>query len=209
MTQLYSSIYQYCQELEQSFGQIINHRQQQLLRLSTFLKEKIHASQTPDIIAICTHNSRRSHLAQIWLAIAADYYQTPSIRTFSGGTEATAFNHRTVAALQQIGLKITTDNTNLLNPVYQIRWNDSMPPYLAFSKQYEAPPNPRKDFAALVVCSHADIHCPIVFGSALKIALPYADPKAFDGTDLEAVEYLKTCRLIALEMLFVLKQITL
>lgn len=207
MSTILPSLTLYCQELEQNFNQITPARKQDLLNLSNYLITQIQEGKTPSVTVICTHNSRRSHLAQLWLAIASDYYQTHKISTFSGGTEISAFNPRTVAALQKIGLKITSKNLSVANPVYEVCWSDQMAPYLAFSKQYSDAPNPQKDFLALMVCSHADVHCPIVTGSTRKLALPYQDPKAFDDTDLEASEYTKTCALIGLEMLFVLKQL--
>ncbi|CAA6827984.1 MAG: Arsenate reductase (EC [uncultured Aureispira sp.] len=197
----------YCQQLEQKFNQISPARKQVLLVLSHYLMAQIKEGKTPAVTVICTHNSRRSHLAQLWLAIAADYYQTPEIATFSGGTQISAFNPRTIVALQEIGLKITSKNPSIANPIYDVSWTDKRAPYLAFSKQYTHPSNPQNDFLALVVCAHADLHCPIITGSALKLALPYQDPKAFDNSPLEAAEYAKTCALIGLEMLFVLKQL--
>ena len=207
MSTILPSISIYCQKLEQRFNQILPARKQALLVLSNYLMHQIKEGKTPSVTVICTHNSRRSHLAQLWLAISADYYQTHKISTFSGGTEISAFNPRTVAALQKIGLRITSQNLSVANPTYEVCWSDEMTPYLAFSKQYADLPNPKKDFLAVMVCSHADINCPIVTGSTLKLALPYQDPKAFDDTDLEASEYTKTCALIGLEMLFVLKQL--
>jgi hypothetical protein len=207
MSNIVPSILVYCQELEQKFHQISPARKQQLLILSNYLTSQVQEEKTPAVTVICTHNSRRSHIAQLWLAIAADYYQTAPISTFSGGTEVSAFNPRTVTALQKIGLKITSKNLDAANPIYEVCWRDKMPPYLAFSKQYADSSNPQKEFLALMVCSHADIHCPVVTGSASRLALPYEDPKAFDDTDLEASEYSKTCALIGLEMLFVLKQL--
>jgi arsenate reductase len=207
MSTILPSISIYCQELEQKLNQILPARKQALLVLSTYLITQIQEGKTPSVTVICTHNSRRSHLAQLWLAIAADYYQTHKILTFSGGTEISAFNPRTVTALQKIGLRITSQNLSAVNPIYEVCWRDKMAPYLAFSKQYSDAPNPQKDFLAVMVCSHADLNCPIVTGSTLKLALPYQDPKAFDDTDLEASEYAKTCALVGLEMLFVLKQL--
>lgn len=206
MSIVFPNLALFCQELEQKFDQILPSRKQQLLVLSAYLSTQIQERKTPSITVICTHNSRRSHLAQLWLAIAADYYQTPTIKTFSGGTEVSAFNPRMVAALQQIGLKITTKDLGA-NPIYEVYWNDQMAPYLAFSKHYMNAPNPQKNFAAVLVCGHADTNCPIVTGCTLRLALPYKDPKAFDDTNIEAAEYGNTCALIGLEMLFVLKQL--
>lgn len=197
----------YIQSVEKEFDQISETRQQHLLQLSNYFQSKYNTGKTPKAIVICTHNSRRSHLGQLWLAIAADYYGLPILETYSGGTEATAFNPRAVAALQRIGLDISTKNPNDDNPIYNIRWNDEMQPYQAFSKKYDSEPNPTKEFAAIMICTNADENCPIVLGTDFRFSLPFDDPKAFDGTNLESAKYDERCRDIAREIFFCLSQI--
>ena len=51
-------------------------------QLVTYMKD----ADSPQLNFICTHNSRRSHLGQIWAAIAGAYYNV-DVATFSGGTE--------------------------------------------------------------------------------------------------------------------------
>lgn len=206
MSRLFSSISNYCQQLTTQFDQIPLDRQQQLLALRSHLEQQIQEGKTPVITVICTHNSRRSHLAQLWIAIAADYYQLPTILTFSGGTEVSALNHNIVKTLRKIGLQVSSNDSNTTNPTYAICWNDQMAPYLAFSKQYTHPNNPQENFTAIMVCDHADIHCPIVTGSNARFTLAYQDPKKYDNTDLESEGYLKTCSLIGIEMLFTFHQ---
>ncbi|MBT8220031.1 MAG: hypothetical protein KJP00_09405 [Bacteroidia bacterium] len=158
---------------------------------------------------ICTHNSRRSHIGQIWLATGADYYKLPEIQTFSGGTEATAFNPRAVQAMQRLGFEISTSDPEVENPRYHIRWKKDMAPYPAFSKKYEDPPNPTSAFAAIMVCSQADEGCPVVLGSDFRLSLPYDDPKNFDDTNLEKEKYDERAKQIGTEILFALSQIRL
>jgi len=139
------------------------------------------------------------------LAVAADYFQLPDIHTFSGGTEATAFNIRAVDALRHIGFDIHTKNPDADNPNYDIQWQTNTPPYRAFSKKYDTPPNPTAQFAAIMVCTQADEGCPLVQGCDFRIALPFDDPKAFDNTPLEATKYTERAQQIGREMLFVLE----
>ncbi|MBI1226927.1 MAG: hypothetical protein GC192_16975 [Bacteroidetes bacterium] len=159
------------------------------------------------MVVICTHNSRRSHIGQIWLAVGAEYYQLPEIQTFSGGTEATAFNIRAVRAFQRVGFDISTDKEETENPIYQISWKVGMKPYQAFSKKYEDEPNPKEKFAAVMVCSEADEGCPFVFGCDFRLSLPFDDPKEFDETELETAKYDERVRQIGREMLFVTSQV--
>lgn len=204
MNPMFEAVRLHCGQLEQEFDLIPEPRKEKLLSLSHYIKRKLDANQTPKLVVICTHNSRRSHLGQIWLALGADYYQLPEIQTFSGGTEATAFNLQAVEAFRRIGLEISTQESESSNPSYEVIWKTGMTPYRAFSKKYNDPPNPTENFAAIMVCSEADAECPIVSGCDFRLALPYADPKKFDGTDAVADKYEATLNEIGREILFAL-----
>jgi hypothetical protein len=204
---LYKKIEDRCRQLEGEFGLIPAARKEKLLSLSQYLSNKINDNQIPKLIVICTHNSRRSHIGQIWLATGADYYQLPEIQTFSGGTEATAFNIRAVEAFRRSGFKILTNGGTEENPIYQVRWKNIGESYPAFSKKYEDTPNPKAQFAAIMVCSEADTGCPFILGCDLRLSLPYDDPKAFDDTDLEVKKYDERVRQIGRELLFMLSRV--
>ena len=196
----------YLQEAEQGFDQISNDRKETLQELALFIREKLDENKEVKLIFICTHNSRRSHMSQIWASVAAHYYQLPNVHTFSGGTEATAFNPRAVAALRRTGLtinKMTKGN----NPRYQVQLDGNDLVEEAFSKKYDDPANPQEGFAAIMTCSQADEACPFVPGAALRISLPYDDPKEADGTPQEAIRYDERSKQIATEMLYLLKQV--
>jgi arsenate reductase len=157
---------------------------------------------------ICTHNSRRSHLSQVWAQTAARYFGVDTVEAFSGGTEATACNERTISALKRAGFSIDklTEGTN---PRYQIRYSDQADPLLAFSKRYSDPKSgsPNKAFIAAMCCSQADQQCPVVHGATAKIPLHYEDPKVADNTTGEAATYDQRCQQIAVEMLYVMKRV--
>jgi len=207
MTPLYKNISSLCQAFEREFHLIPALRKEKLLAICDYLSKKISSKQTAQLIVICTHNSRRSHIGQIWLATAADYYQLPAIHTFSGGTEATAFNPRAVKAMQSIGFEITTNEATSDNPKYKINWRSEMNPYLAFSKKYDAPPNPAEHFGAIMVCTEADEGCPVVLGSEARWSLPFDDPKAFDGTEQEEEKYRERAMEIGREMLYLMSMV--
>ena len=58
-----------------------------------------------------------------------------------------------------------------------------------YSKHYDDPANPQSGFAALMVCGEADAGCPVVKGSAMRVSMPYLDPKIYDGGAYEAAKY--------------------
>lgn len=204
---IFSELQRNIEKLVQQFDTISSERKSQLEKLAAYIQNKYAANQIPKLIVICTHNSRRSHLGQLWLAVAADYYKLPKLETFSGGTEATAFNPNATAAVARIGFEIKKE-AEASNPIYNVRWQENQEVYKAFSKRFEDAPNPQEAFAAIMVCSEADEGCPFVPGTDFRIPLPFDDPKAFDGTDLEAQKYDERCEQIGTEMLYVLSKVS-
>ncbi len=191
----------YIDEAIRGFDAIPSKRKELLNDIATYVESRVNAEKTAQLIYICTHNSRRSHLSQLWAKVAADYYGIGDVETYSGGTEGTAFNPRAVAAMQRAGFDITKAKDGD-NPIYEVRYADDAPIQKAWSKKYSDEANPQNDFAAIMTCSDADEACPIVFGASARIAIPYEDPKVADGTAAEAVRYDERCRQIATEMLY-------
>jgi arsenate reductase len=154
------------------------------------------------IIFVCTGNSRRSILGATMGNLAADYWGLPEVRCFSGGTAPSAFNSRTIAALQAIGIDIEPTGEEAErgaegapNLMYLVRWGetagDAAPAMetVEFSKRYDDAANPQSGFAAVMVCTQADAECPLVKGASRRISMPYLDPKTYDGGEYEAAKY--------------------
>ena len=198
---LYAPITKYLQTAEKDFDKIPEERKIQLKKIALYLKTKLSSEKKASLVFICTHNSRRSHMAQLWAYAAAEYYGIKGVSNFSGGLEVTACNERTVKALTKAGFVITkkTDGTN---PNYEVKYADGAPAVLAFSKKYMDTPNPTSNFAAVMTCSHADKNCPIVQGASIKIATPYEDPKEADGKPNETEVYNERCKQIATEVMY-------
>ena len=175
-------------------------RRARLRDIAAFVADKTRAGDEARLTFICTHNSRRSHMAAVGAQVAASVFGVPGVRAYSGGVEATACDIRTVRALRRAGFSVV-DSTGGGNPVYLVRFSDDEPPSKAFSKIHNRDGNPESEFAAVMTCSDADRRCPVVTGSARRIALPYDDPKNADGTDTEDAVYDERLRHIAIEQL--------
>lgn len=202
---LISAIREFVEQRIAEFDQIPPQRQQELSELARYVSDCRKASQPSRLTFICTHNSRRSHLSQIWSAVAADYYQIHGVETFSGGTEATAFAVPALAALRRTGFVLHSPAGK--NPHHELQYRSSGKPLVCFSKVYNEAPNPCSGYCAVMTCHHADVHCPVVQGAAHRIAVQYEDPKVSDGTPAEAATYDERCRQIAREMLFAFSQV--
>lgn len=203
---LIKDVKSYVEKVANEYEQIPEERQRALKKIALYVQSKVKAGEDAKLTFICTHNSRRSHMSQIWAQVAAHYYDVPQVKTFSGGTEATAFNPRAVKAMQKAGLNITKLN-QAENPSYEVKYAENAAPMKAYSKVYDADGNPNQDFAAIMTCSQADKNCPFIPGASLRIPIPYEDPKAFDGTDKEAKAYQERCHQIAREMFYLFSQV--
>jgi len=196
----------YVDQRGDEFDQIPRDRREQLEKIADYVKGQVKSAQPIKLTFICTHNSRRSHMSQIWAAIAAQYYGVAGVETFSGGTEATAFNPRAVAALKRAGVKVEKKDDEA-NPRYEVSSGGSAPPLICFSKVYNESPNPEKGFCAVMTCTQADQKCPLVKGCVLRVSLPFDDPKVADNTPEEASKYDERCSQISREMLYLFSRV--
>lgn len=195
-------IQSYIDRLTSDFSSIHEERKHILAKIAEYIILK-HEKELPvNLVFICTHNSRRSHYGQIWGNVAALHYGINGVRTYSGGTEATAFHPNAIQALQRAGFQIQKKSEEG-NPLYHVFHDEASAPDSCFSKTYDHPVNPREHFAAIMTCSDAEENCPFIPGVELRIATTYEDPKLYDNTALQEEKYDERCRQIAHEMLYV------
>jgi arsenate reductase len=188
-------------ELVLNFDSIAHERKLILQKLSSYIQQKINNKEAISLIYICTHNSRRSHFGQISAALAAKYFAIYNVKTFSGGTEETAFNKNAIEALQSLGFKISATSTEP-NPIYKVNFSDEDFVY-CFSKLFDHHINPSSNFAAVMTCSDAEQKCPFITGAQIRISTTYNDPKVFDGTTEQNIKYIERYIQIATETLYV------
>lgn len=196
---------EYIDSLQRESDLIGEERKALLTRLANYIGQKAEDGQTAHLNFICTHNSRRSQLAQLWAATGAAFFGLTNINTYSGGTEATAFNPRAVAAAKRAGFGV--DNPGGENPRYEVSFSPEVPPLVLFSKVFDDAVNPTEGFAAVMTCSDADENCPFIPGAELRLPLTYDDPKEADDTPEEAARYDERLRQIGRELLFALSLI--
>ncbi len=182
--------------------EVPNSRKEILDSIASYCKKQIAKNDQAQLNFICTHNSRRSQLAQVWAFVFAKYYNLP-IQAFSGGIEVTAFYSSGVEVLQSTGLKIT--NYEGVNPKYTVHYQGDV--LNCWSKLYNDKQNPKSSFAAIMTCSHADDNCPLVSGSDLRIPLTYLDPKIADGSAEEIKKYHERSLQIASEMNYLFSKV--
>ncbi|WP_295831187.1 protein-tyrosine-phosphatase [uncultured Winogradskyella sp.] len=185
---------------------ISKERKQILDILKTYIQTKKNNHQNINLNFICTHNSRRSHLSQIWAQTMANNFKIKNVFCYSGGTEATAMFTVVEETLKKQGFHIEK-LSNEKNPVYAIKFSENNNPIICFSKTFDADFNPSSNFAAIMTCSHADENCPFIAGAEQRIPVRYDDPKAFDNTPQQLEKYRERSLQIATELFYVFSQI--
>ena len=179
---------------------IVDHRKDLLKPLRDYVVLKSKQKVDANLTFICTHNSRRSQLAQVWAKIISDYYGF-TINSFSGGTEVTNCNRRTIASFERMGFEVK--NPGGENPHYELTYHEKRKPIIVFSKTFDDASNPKNNFAAVMTCTNADENCPIISGAEKRISLPFEDPKIYDNSNQELEKYDERSLQIATEMKYV------
>lgn len=186
---------------------VINDDRKAILStLIDFIQAKVNDGKAINLNFICTHNSRRSHLSQIWAQFASSYYNIKDVNCYSGGTEETALFPKVAETLSEQGFSINIISEGK-NPVYAIKFSGNSNPMIGFSKKYNHPFNPESDFAAIMTCSQADGDCPYIPGAEKRIPVTFEDPKISDNTPQQTEVYYNRSLQIGAEMFYVFSQI--
>lgn len=176
-----------------------------LHRIAEYIVKENKTGNKAQLNFICTHNSRRSQFTQTWCSIVQAWKNIDIADAYSGGTEVTACNERTVAALERAGCKAEKEGNE--NPVYTVKADNFDKEIKLWSKVYDDDANPDERFAAVMTCDHADANCPFIPGASKRFPLTYTDPKYADDTDQEEIAYDMTCKMIATDMIRLFKKV--
>jgi len=209
MTQTKNTVFQKIAETIQTLDlNVVSEERKSVLQpLIDYIQLKVSENNLANLNFICTHNSRRSHLSQVWAQAAAHFYNIKNVHCYSGGTEATALFPMAAKTLENAGFEILTISEGK-NPVYAIKFAENSHPVIGFSKTFDDVFNPQSEFAAIMTCSQADAGCPFIPGAEKRIPVKFDDPKAFDNTPQQAEKYKERSNQIATEMLYVFSKIS-
>ena len=203
-TNLFSAVEETIKSLDTQ--KINKERKEALQTLIDFIQNKVASNLPVRINFICTHNSRRSHLSQVWAQTMANYFNIKNVFCYSGGTEATALFPMVAETLKNQGFEILK-LSDTSNSVYAIKYAENEHPVIGFSKKLDDDFNPKSAFAAIMTCDSANEACPFVPGAEKRIPIMFEDPKAFDNTPQQAEKYNERSLQIATELFYVFSQI--
>lgn len=174
--------------------------------LIAYIKEKHKNNETIRLNFICTHNSRRSHLGQIWAQTLAYHFSIKNVYCYSGGTESTAMFSKVAETIEKQGFDVIKLSEGS-NAVYAIKYTSNEHAIICFSKKYDDGFNPQREFAAILTCDSADDACPMVLGAEKRFAIKYEDPKRYDGLAEMDEKYTAKSLEIGQEMWYVFSNI--
>lgn len=203
---MYTDIHNYLDLLQGDLDNLNAARKEKLDTLSQMISDERDQKSIVDLVFVCTHNSRRSHLAQIWAAACINYLGLKGIRTYSAGTKATALNENVIRTLREKGFQVSTPDVGN-NPQYHISYSEDADPVVCFSKKLDDASLPTGSFVAVMTCSEAEDHCPIIPEASHRVPITYDDPKSSDGTGEERRVYGERSRQIATEMLYLISKV--
>lgn len=159
-----------------------------------------------NLVFVCTHNSRRSHLAQLWWQVASEEHDFSFLKTYSAGTETTRIHPNTLKVLMKQGFSVESrflqENLSEENPKVELSYfgNRSVK---CFSKTISDNSLPEQ-FIAIMTCGHAEVNCPFIPQAEFRFSLTYEDPKISDGTSQMEQTYLERSRQIGREAFYAL-----
>ncbi len=201
---MFTNLQDFILSIDKNF--ILNDRKDKLNLLINFIKHKHNKDLPIRLKFICTHNSRRSHLAQICAQTMAYYFKIDNVHCYSGGTETTAMYSMVAKTLVNSGFQIQKLSEDK-NSIYSIKYAENEPSILGFSKKFDDDFNPKSEFCAVMTCNSANEACPLVIGSENRVAITYEDPKLFDNTPQQLEKYQERNLQIATEMFYVFSKI--
>jgi protein-tyrosine phosphatase/arsenate reductase len=118
--ELYPPLYDLITEIEAQDQEIDPERLKEMDDLVNYVLSDLSNGHKSYVLFICTHNSRRSHIAHLTLVTMLDYFGLNDVVCYSGGLEATRFHPHAIDALERAGFRIKVVQQSSENPVYSV-----------------------------------------------------------------------------------------
>ncbi|MTI95502.1 MAG: arsenate reductase (thioredoxin) [Firmicutes bacterium] len=124
-------------------------------------------SDKTKIMFLCTGNSCRSQMAEgLARELGGD-----QVEVYSAGLEAHGLNPRAVKVLKEIGVDISDNTSDLIDPK------------LLAEMDY-----------AITLCGDAEERCPLTPPTVTKLHWPFPDPAKAEGSEEEIMEQFRSVR---------------
>ena len=186
-------------------SEIKSSRIERLNSIAESLSSVYRQDDSLNLNFICTHNSRRSQLAQVWMHYFSQLFHL-NIHSYSSGTEVSEVHPNTLSALEESGFEVEKSWETNNNPRYKLNFSETKGSILLFSNSIDDQSLPKK-FVAITTCSQADENCPFIPQARMRFSLTYEDPGKYDGSDREIEAYKQANKKIATELFYLISKL--
>ncbi|MBC8111544.1 MAG: hypothetical protein H7Y04_10830, partial [Verrucomicrobia bacterium] len=204
--QLLPGLHEYVAEITSKLrdaGLIPSYRRLILHDIATYVINNFLENQFSNLLFVCTHNSRRSQLCQVWGQIAAFHYDLPLVKCFSGGLETENVSEKILQTLEHAGFHVDNPETqNVYNPQHKVYYSTEFDYISLFSKPYNDAGNPKNNFCTVMNCTPSGEKYQQIDGSKLNVSLIYQNPKDNDDKPDETQVYKQISYKVSLEMFY-------
>ena len=167
-------------------------RKKRLDNIASVINENLN--KTRSIVFLCTHNSRRSQICEVWGKVFAEIYRK-KININSAGAFKTVVHSQVYESIVKCGL-IVNNKKEIFFDKKKFKLNSKTTDSITM-----------KNFIAVMTCSDTEKSCPHDSRSVRNIKMFFNDPRIYDETDKMSREYLKTTTYIAEELNYIFKNI--
>ncbi len=157
-------------------------RKKRLDNIASVINENLN--KTRSIVFLCTHNSRRSQICEVWGKVFAEIYRK-KININSAGAFKTVVHSQVYESIVKCGL-VVDNKKEIFFDKKKFKLNSKTIDSLTM-----------KNFIAVMTCSNAEKSCPNDPRSIRNIKMFFNDPRIYDETDKMSREYLNTTTYIA------------
>jgi len=165
---------------------ISEERLLELDNLAELTLNTINKHGQAELLFVCTHNSRRSQIAELLCFAILNYFKVEEIDCLSAGTEQTHVNKRIIKAMRSAGFGIETSGFGD-HIKYDLITENAMVKVL-YSKTLDHILRKGPSMITVMVCDDADQNCPYV-PDTIRFSLNYTDPKFSDDSPEEPHVY--------------------
>lgn len=160
-------------------------------KIAVIVGKDLTNSLPVNFVFVCTHNSRRSQMAEFALKSFLNVLHFSEIGVYSCGIEKTAVAQPVIELFKNLGLDVTEQEHGVMVGKHIV----------LTSKNHKDPSLPQ-NLLAIMVCDHAAESCPFVPSFTQRFSLEFHDPKSSDGSPEEVAAYHKAWTKISREMAY-------
>ena len=170
---MHSALAQYIEARTTEFGLVETDRRLRLDAIASYVRSKVRQQRAASLLFLGRHNSRRSHLAQVWAQTVAAWCEVGVVISYSAGVQPTRLAPAAVDALRRAGFVVDLGQDP---STAKVSFRADAPPMICYAKDYEALQVPQRNWCAVSVDAGVAAGFPALDEAEERVVLPLEDP---------------------------------